>query len=63
MKVSTFMMLVFKLPFSVLVFIKRIVEKVPFLPLLEVLGFLMLVKAGQLVFLSQSKLESVGLQI
>ena len=56
-KVSTFMILDFKLPFLALLFIEKVVGKVVFLTLLGILGFLMLVRTGQLVSLSQSKLE------
>ena len=46
MKVSAFMILGFKLPFSVLFSIEEIVGKVPFLTLLEKLRFLMLVRTS-----------------
>ena len=59
-KVSTFMILDFKSSFSVMFFTDQVIGKVLNLTLLGIFGFLMLVKTGQLVSLSQSKLESVG---
>ena len=55
------MILDLKLPFWVLFFIEQFGGKVLFLTLSGTLGFLMLVRTGQLVSLSQSKFESVGL--
>ena len=55
------MILDLKLPFWVLFFIEQFVGKVLFLTLSVTLGFLMLVRTGQLVSLSQSKFGSVGL--
>ena len=52
-KVSTFKILGFKLPFSVLFFIEQIVGKVLFLTLLGIFGSFILLTTGQLVFLSQ----------
>ena len=54
------MTLDFKLFFSVLFFIEQVVGKILFLTLLGILDFLMLVRTGQLVSLSQSKFESLG---
>ena len=55
------MILDHKLPFWLLFFIEQFVGKVLFLTLSGTLGFLMLVRTGQLLFLSQSTFESVGL--
>ena len=55
------MILDVKFPFWVLFFIEQFVGKVLFLALSRTLGFLMLVRTGQLVSLSPSKFESVGL--
>ena len=56
----TFFYLYFKLPFPVLFFTEQVSGEVLFLTLLGTLGFLMLLRTGQMVFPSQSKLESVG---
>ena len=55
------MILDHKLPFWLLFFIEQFVGKVLFLTLSGTLGFLMLVRTGQLLSLSQSTFESVGL--
>ena len=55
-----FFYLDFKLPFSVLFFTEQVSGEVLFLTLLGTLCFLMLLRTGQMVFPSQSKLESVG---
>ena len=52
-EVSTFKILGFKLPFSVLFFIEQIVGKVLFLTLLGIFGSFILLTTGQLVFRSQ----------
>ena len=55
------MILDLKLPFWVLFFIEQFVGKVLFLTLSVTLGFLVLVRTGLLVSLSQSKFGSAGL--